>query len=120
MLSWIIIITFAVIISIIVNSGFCWWTVSTDFWVKNPGGCTKSRFAEDLRTGKLDGEACVLQFVYFFICLLFVYYLYVCLLFTYFYRAVCWVMHQLRCLALLEGGIGGGSFLWSYVVILVG
>ena len=76
MLSWIIIITFAVIISIIVNSGFCWQTVSTDFWVKNPGGCTKSRFAEDLRTGKLDGEACVLQFVYFFnlfiICLLFV------------------------------------------------
>ena len=59
----------------------------TYFRVKNPGGgvCTKSRFVEDLRTGKVDGEACVLHcvylFIYFFICL-FIVCLCVCLLFT--------------------------------------
>ena len=57
---------------------FCWWTVSTDFRVKNQGGCTMSRFAEDLRTGKLYGEACLSRFVYLFICLLFVYLLFAC------------------------------------------
>ena len=35
-------------------------------------------FAEDLHTGKLDGETCVLHCVYLFICLLFVYLLCVC------------------------------------------
>ena len=43
------------------------------------------RFAEDLHTAKLDGEACVLRCVYLFICLLFVYLLFVfCLFFNYF------------------------------------
>ena len=44
-------------------------------------GCTKSWFAEDLCTGKLDGEAgeaCVLRCVYLFICLLFVCLFFVC------------------------------------------
>ena len=56
----------------------CWRTVSTDFWVKNLGGCTKALFAEDLCMGKLGGEACVLHCVYLF-CLLFVYLLFVCI-----------------------------------------
>ena len=54
------------------------YTVSTDFRVKNRGVYTKSRFAENLCTGKLDGEACVLRCVYLLICLLIVYLLFVC------------------------------------------
>ena len=45
-----------------------WRTVSTYFRVKNPVGCTKSRFPEDLRMGKLGGEASVLRCVYLFVC----------------------------------------------------
>ena len=47
--------------------------------------------------------------LWLFICLFiifFIYCLFVCLLFIYFYRAVCWVMHQLCGLVLLEGGKG--------------
>ena len=80
--------------------------VSTDFRVKNPGGCTKSWLAEDLRTRKLDGGACVfhLCFVCLFICLLFVFLMFLCVFaFTNLYGAVCWVMHQLCNLAPLEG-----------------
>ena len=87
--------------------GFCWRAVSTDFWLKTPGSCTKSPFAEDFRTGKLGGEACVLRCVCLYICLLFVYLfivcLFVCLLFIYFKGAVCWVMHKLYGLAPLRG-----------------
>ena len=38
---------------------------------EHPRGAAQSlgRFAEDLRTRKLDGEACILRCVYLFICL---------------------------------------------------
>ena len=51
--------------------------------MKKPGDCTKSRFAENLRTGKLDGEVCVLRCVYLFVICLFVVCLCVCFLFTF-------------------------------------
>ena len=54
-------------------------TVSADFRMRNRVGYTKSWFAEDLRCGKLGGEACILLWVYLFICLLFVYLLPVCM-----------------------------------------
>ena len=79
--------------------------------MKHSGGCAKFRFAEDLRNGKLDGEACVLRCIYL---------LFVCLLFIYFYGAACWFMHQLCGLAPLEGWGGGGYFcdvvLWFWWV----
>ena len=62
-----------------VVGGFYWQTVSTDFLV-NTLAASKNlgSFADDLRTGKLDGEACVLRYIYLFVCLLFVYSLLVC------------------------------------------
>ena len=62
-------------------------------------GYTKFQFVEDLRTVKLDGEACVLLCVYLFVFSLFIYWLFVCLLFNYFKGPVCWFMHQLCGLA---------------------
>ena len=44
--------------------------------------------------------------IYLLVYYFFIYCLFVCLLFIYFYRAVCWVMHQLCGLVLLEGGKG--------------
>ena len=104
------------LLNFVVGVGFCWRTVSTYFWVENPGGCRKSRFPEDLRMGKLDGETFVLRCVYFFVYLLFV-----CLLFIYFKGAVCWVMHESCGLAPLEGGgRWGWLFMWSFVAVLLG
>ena len=88
-----------------------WVSVGWEFlqisWWKTGGGCTKSRFAEDLHTRKLDGEACVfhLCFACLFIFLLFVFFIVcLCVYFLFiFYGAVCWVMYQLCDLALLEG-----------------
>ena len=71
----------ALLLNFLLGVGFCWWIVSTYFWVKNPGGCTKSRFPEDLRTERLGGEAVVLRCVYLFVCL-FVVCLCVCFLFA--------------------------------------
>ena len=71
----------AFILNYLVGVGFCWRTVSTDFRAKNPGGCTKSPFSEDLRTEKLGGEACICAaFIYLFVYYLFIYCLFVCLL----------------------------------------
>ena len=98
----------AFILNYLVGVGFCWRSVSTDFRAKNPGGCTKSPFSEDLRTEKLGGEACICAvFIY-----LFVYLLFVCMFaFVYFKGAVGLVMHKLC-------GRLWGIFLWSYVAVL--
>ena len=90
----------------------------TDFRVKNPGSCTKSPFAEDLRTGKLGGEASILHCVYLFIYCLFIYCLFVCLLFIYLKGAVCWIMHKLCGLPLLGGYFRG--VMWRFWCVSLG
>ena len=93
--------------------GFRWRTVSTDFQVKNSGGCTKSRFAEDLRTGNLDGEACVLSCVYLFFSLLFVSLLFACMFTFYLLLWSCLLGHaSVMWFSAVGRGDGGERFWW--------
>ena len=114
----------AFLLNFLVGVGFCWRTVSTYFWVKNPGGCTKSRFPEDLRTGQLGGEAFVWRCVYLFVCLfvcLFVVCLSVCFLFDLrgLFVGSC-VDYVVWCRWCGWGWVWGWLFLWSFVAVLVG
>ena len=75
--------------------GLRWRTVSVDFRMNRPRDCGNSPFAENYRTGKLDGKACVLRYFHLFIYYLFRIRLFIYFLFIYCKGAVYWVMHQL-------------------------
>ena len=66
-------------LNFMVGSGFLLTSSFHKFSGEKPGGVTNFWFAEDLRTVKLGGEACVLRCVYLSIGLLFVYLLLACM-----------------------------------------
>ena len=97
------------------GEGGCSRSVSTDFRVKDPWGCTKSWFSEDLCTGNwMEKLVFCAVFISLFVHYLFIYCLCVCLLFIYFYGAVCWVMRQLCGLTPLEGGRYFYGVVWQF------
>ena len=68
--------------------------------------------------GKLNGEACILRCVYFFICSLFVYLLFVCV-FAFYLLLRSGVLGHAS--VMWFNTVGRGSlFLWSCLAVLVG